>query len=94
MRDICRVDYATDRNDVPSTEKPPTLRKELYEKLLGEGILAKMPEGTRIEVLEMAGFGVGGVLSGLAHFKLEYETWKGRDAWTCPGSVVLFHAYP
>jgi len=85
MRDICQSG--------PSDERLPTVTKDLYEKLLAGGILAQVPYRTPVNVHENGGFR-GTTLAGLTRFRFENGPWKGKDGWTCPHSVTLFHPYP
>ncbi len=83
MYDICRQN--------PSREEPPRVLAREYSDLLASGAIAKLAAGTRVSVLSRD---IGAGMSGLWSIKVRSGPWSGRRGWTCPGSLVLLHAYP
>jgi len=86
MRDICQSET--------SNEQPPSIRKGLYAKLLAEGALAQASDGTHVNVHENGTYRSWYVSGDLTHLQVRDGPWKGKQAWTCPSSVTMFHAYP
>jgi hypothetical protein len=86
MRDICRSET--------SNEQPPSIRNDLYAKLLAIGTLAQASDGTRVKVHENGSYRSWFPGGDFTHFEFSNGPWKNREAWTCPSSVVLLHALP
>jgi hypothetical protein len=73
----------------PGTQNTAERYKQEYARLLVGGVLARVPDATPVVVIEQ----VGSASLNFSRFRFRSGPLKGRQAWACPNTVKLDHAF-